>query len=290
MLPGFRFLFAAILLSASILVFGLGAAALLRATHEQFVSNPSWRNGPQEQVFAQASEPTQPALAAFRAEPVAATPQPAPSERDLVPTVALPQSGPEQAAAPVTQEAAVTPTDPPAVEAQSTEPIATPPSEPAKAELAATIAASPETAAAASAPLAEIASVLTAAELALPAPVSPPASREPQQAEMTPAPTPPVDADVATTKLVALSDPAAATDKDPPGTAKAASDTPDKQATKQRAHRAKKRHRIVRRPPPPPVQVQQAFNPFATQPLQQYQQYQRPAYAATTRAAADRTR
>ena len=33
MLPGFRFLLAAILLSASILVFGLGAAALLRATH-----------------------------------------------------------------------------------------------------------------------------------------------------------------------------------------------------------------------------------------------------------------
>ena len=54
MLPGFRFLFAAILLSASILVFGLGAAALLRATHEEYVSNPSWRNGPQEQVFAQA--------------------------------------------------------------------------------------------------------------------------------------------------------------------------------------------------------------------------------------------
>ena len=31
MLPGFRFLFAAIVLSTSVLVFGLGAAALLRA-------------------------------------------------------------------------------------------------------------------------------------------------------------------------------------------------------------------------------------------------------------------
>ncbi len=60
MLPGFRFLFAAILLSTSILVFGLGAAALLRASHEQYVSNPSWRNGPQEQMFAQAPEPAQP--------------------------------------------------------------------------------------------------------------------------------------------------------------------------------------------------------------------------------------
>ena len=42
MLPGFRFLFAAIVLSMSILVFGLGAAALLRAAHEEFASNPSW--------------------------------------------------------------------------------------------------------------------------------------------------------------------------------------------------------------------------------------------------------
>ena len=70
MLPGFRFLFAAILLSTSILVFGVGAAALLRATHEQFVANPSWRNGPQEQMFAQApgqgSEPAPPVLAALR--------------------------------------------------------------------------------------------------------------------------------------------------------------------------------------------------------------------------------
>ncbi|WP_047309749.1 hypothetical protein [Rhodopseudomonas palustris] len=38
MLPGFRFLFAAITLAVSLLVFGLGAAALLRATHEQFVN------------------------------------------------------------------------------------------------------------------------------------------------------------------------------------------------------------------------------------------------------------
>lgn len=40
MLPGFRFLFAAIVLSVSTLVFGLGAAALLRASHERFASLP----------------------------------------------------------------------------------------------------------------------------------------------------------------------------------------------------------------------------------------------------------
>jgi hypothetical protein len=57
MLPGFRFLFAAIVLSMSILIFGLGAAALLRAAHEQFVSNPSWHATP-ETMFAQQSEAT----------------------------------------------------------------------------------------------------------------------------------------------------------------------------------------------------------------------------------------
>src|ERR1700681_2548548 len=68
MLPGFRFLFAAIVLSMSILVFGLGAAALLRAAHEQFANNPSWHAAP-EAMFAQQSEATRPVLATLRIEP-----------------------------------------------------------------------------------------------------------------------------------------------------------------------------------------------------------------------------
>ena len=71
MLPGFRFLFAAIILSMSILVFGLGAAALLRAAHEQFASNPSWHAAP-EATFAQQVEPTRPTLAMLRVGPPAA--------------------------------------------------------------------------------------------------------------------------------------------------------------------------------------------------------------------------
>jgi hypothetical protein len=62
MLPGFRFLFAAIMLSMSVLVFGLGAAALLRAAHEEFASNPSWRAAP-EVMFAQQPEATKSVLA-----------------------------------------------------------------------------------------------------------------------------------------------------------------------------------------------------------------------------------
>src|SRR5271168_1082116 len=68
MLPGFRFLFAAIMLSMSLLVFGLGAAALLRAAHESFASNSSWRAAP-EIPFAQRPDTTLPMLAALRVEP-----------------------------------------------------------------------------------------------------------------------------------------------------------------------------------------------------------------------------
>jgi hypothetical protein len=67
MLPGFRFLFAAIVLSMSILVFGLGAAALLRAAHEEFASTPPWRAAP-ETVFAQPAEATPPVLALARVD------------------------------------------------------------------------------------------------------------------------------------------------------------------------------------------------------------------------------
>jgi hypothetical protein len=79
MLPGFRFLFAAIMLSMSLLVFGLGAAALLRAAHESFASNSSWRAAP-EATFAQRSDSTLPMLATLRVDPpvVEKTPEPAP--------------------------------------------------------------------------------------------------------------------------------------------------------------------------------------------------------------------
>jgi hypothetical protein len=82
MLPGFRFLFAAILLSMSILVFGLGAAALLRAAHEEFASIPA-RRGPPETMFAQQNESTRPMLALLRVDtPVEQTVAPTPAERE----------------------------------------------------------------------------------------------------------------------------------------------------------------------------------------------------------------
>lgn len=71
MLPGLRFLFTATVLSMSILIFGLGAAALLRAAHEEIASAPSRRPGP-EPKFARQGETAAPVLALLRVEPALA--------------------------------------------------------------------------------------------------------------------------------------------------------------------------------------------------------------------------
>ncbi len=68
MLPGFRFLFTAIVLSMSVLIFGLGAAALLRAAHEEFANLPSRRATP-EPMFARLNDDPPPTLALLRVDP-----------------------------------------------------------------------------------------------------------------------------------------------------------------------------------------------------------------------------
>jgi hypothetical protein len=69
MLPGFRFLCAAIVVSTSLLIFGLGAAALLRAAHQEFASIPS-RRAPPEAIFPKPVD-AGPTLAMLRVEPSA---------------------------------------------------------------------------------------------------------------------------------------------------------------------------------------------------------------------------
>lgn len=86
MLPGFRFLFAAVVLSVSIVIFGLGAAALLRASHEQFASLPAWK-APPETVFAQQTDAKPPTLAMLNVEPEPAQPITAAPPRPQMPTV-----------------------------------------------------------------------------------------------------------------------------------------------------------------------------------------------------------
>ena len=253
MLPGFRFLFAAILLSTSILVFGLGTAALLRATHEQYVSNPSWRNGPQEQVFAQGLEPAQPVLAALRVEPVAN--EATPAMQDQVPSIGLPavETGPEQMAA-VTLEAKAQSEPQPEPRIAVIAPPATeaPAPEPAKSQTA-----SP-------APADTLTPGDTAASAATKMPV--PAVSATEVPRTATAALASRVADIAAARMAALNDLA-------PAKARADGATPDSNAAKPRAHKPKKRHRVVRRPPPP-VQQLDAFG----QPLQ-------PTLVATTTRA-----
>jgi hypothetical protein len=97
MLPGFRFLFAAIMLSMSLLIFGLGAAALFRAAHESFASNSTWHATP-DVPFAQRPETTLPVLATLRVEPVTE------KETDTAKVLAAPAAPTEAITEPMTSD------------------------------------------------------------------------------------------------------------------------------------------------------------------------------------------
>ena len=267
MLPGFRFLFTAIVLSMSVLVFGLGAAALLRAAHEEFASNPSW-HAPPETMFAQQADTTRPVLAMLHFDPPAADKAP-----DNVPAVTAPppaamaptppatagSTTPEPAAiasAPAerNQIAALQPADsPPPATATPEMPVAKqpPPVEAAPAQdetsapQAAVPAAADETRIAATeqvpAPASEAAPAAQAAMPAEAAP-APPAAPEPAAAPSL------TDASPLSTKIATLGGPpvlikpaAKAAD------AKAADAKADKSAIKKRdqAKRAHRRRRIA---------------------------------------------
>jgi len=152
MLPGFRFLVAAIVLSMSILVFGLGAAALLRAAHEEVASRPSWRAAP-ETVFAQQNnDGTQPVLAMLRLEPAAAQNPPdpvvavdapaepiasAPAEPERIASLKPESSPPAEPAAPEMPVPEI------GAQGNATPPQADAPAPAAESRIAATEAASP---------------------------------------------------------------------------------------------------------------------------------------------------
>ena len=111
MLPGFRFLFGAIVLCFSILVFGLGAAALFRAAHEEFANRPSWRVTPgtmlaqQNEPFAQQSEPAPPVLALLEVEP---------DDKEAAREISHDSAG-EPGLQPTASEATVAVTEPPTI-------------------------------------------------------------------------------------------------------------------------------------------------------------------------------
>jgi hypothetical protein len=271
MLPGFRFLFAAIVLSMSILVFGLGAAALLRAAHEEFASNPSWRAAP-ETMFAQQSEATRPVLAMLRVEPAAAGKAPNPAPAVVAPVqhaidVAAPaepapaETGqvaalkPEQTSVPETAKPDIAVSESPA------------PSEPAPAQSEVPAAADTATIAA---PEAETKTASTE-QLSPPAPILSPANdAAPATSEQMSAPASPV-VDAAATKIATLGGPPVSIATPTVTVAKTVSEKPDRSAIKKRqqARRAAHRRRIAARARQAQLAPQRpAAEPF-TQPLTQ---------------------
>src|ERR1700688_776151 len=280
MLPGFRFLFAAIVLSMSILVFGLGAAALLRAAHEQFANNPSWHAAP-EAMFAQQSEATRPVLATLRIEPPPKA-QPAPDNA----AAAVPQE--PAAIAPPAEPPAAVPAPPPPEQmaALNPEPTSTPETarpETAVPQIPATNEAAPaqadaspaaDTTKMATPSAAEAATVASTEQASPPLPVLSPANDAtaaasgPAASEQASAPAAP-NPGATSTKIARLGGATVTIEtRSPP--AKVVSEKPDRSAIRKRqqarraAQRRKKgaRARLAARQ----ALLLQAANPFAPAP------------------------
>jgi hypothetical protein len=268
MLPGLRFLFAAIVLSMSILVFGLGAAALLRAAHEEFASNPSWRAAP-ETTFAQPSDTSKPALAMLRVEPPAAEPKApenaaaAPPVAEQAPTASMPAEPAANASTPAEPErmAALTSEDlsPPETAKPEIPVVETsPPSETAPAQADAPASAD------APAPAEKAKIAATEQDLSPPneAPPNEALPAAPEQASAPPLP----DVDIASTKIATLG--GSPVTIEIPRPEEVAGKKPDDSAIKKRlqARRAAQRRRIAQRARVAARQApqqQQPADPFA---------------------------
>ena len=258
MLPGFRFLFTAVVLSMSILVFGLGAAALLRASHEKFASFPSLRPPP-EPMFTRQNDLV-PTLALMRVDPAEVE-----KKVDDIPATAAPEIAPDilepaaQApdANPAVSEtlAAVKPEEPilveaPAPEIPPTEAIAETPAAPAEIEAPVAEAEAPLEAIAATpaAPLPETGAPAAEEEAKLAATAETP---EPPAANAPPLAEPATNVlslqgNIAASTIATPGGPAVVVDEKT--SAKTADAKPDSSAVKKRiSQRARERRRIARR-------------------------------------------
>jgi hypothetical protein len=231
MLPGFRFLFTAIILSMSVLVFGLGAAALLRAAHEEFANLPSRRATP-EPMFARLDDGP-PTLALLRVDPPIAE---KPAEN--VPAATVPEPATD-VPAPAGQTPDARPAEPEKLAAlKPAEPIqaeAAKPEEPAQEASAATPAAPAPAAAGTDAPVANAEVKVAATPEA--AATTPPAT-SPEPAPDIPS----FEGSIATTLIATLGGPAVLIDEKTSTTEA----KPDRSAVKKRAaERARERRRIA---------------------------------------------
>jgi len=261
-------------LSISILVFGLGAAALLRAAHEEVASNPGWHAAP-DATFAQQAEVARPVLAMLRVDPLPAQPKapdtdaPVASPAEQV-TAPAPTGQAAEVPVPAKQEATVSaPVEPEKVAAlkpeETSEPVAAKPEIPAAGSPAPSEAADNDSVA--------NPTRIASAEQGLPpandaSPVAPetaPAASTQTPAQVSPQP------DIAPTKIAVLGDPAAT---EPQPRANADSATPDRSIIRKRqqARRAAQRRRMAllraRQAKLALLQQQQLADPFSqSQPL-----------------------
>ena len=258
MLPGFRFLFAAIVLSMSILVFGLGATALLRAAHEEFASTPPWHAGP-ETVFAPQAETTEPVLAMLRVAPppaeekapdrlaiaVAPAEQPATSAMPAEPEATVKPAEPETSVTPAVPEATATPADgeqTAALPENSSQPETVEPKMPVEMPVEMPVAESPPQQEAAPAQAEATVNEPTMATSAAAAEqVSAPASEAVPAAPEPASPPTAADADIASTKIATLGGPPVTIEAAPP--AKTIAAKPDKSVIKKRAEALRKARR-----------------------------------------------
>lgn len=130
MLPGFRFLLATIVLSVAVLIFGLGAAALLRTAHEHFTTTQAWRT-PLPPVITASAEPPQPTVALLRVEPEPDQPPLSAEPPDMTTEAVIappPEPAPEPAAVAenALAAAAAEPVPPPEPAAPATDQAVTP--------------------------------------------------------------------------------------------------------------------------------------------------------------------
>jgi hypothetical protein len=229
MLPGFRFLFTAIVLSMSVLVFGLGAAALLRAAHEEFANLPS-RRAPPQPMFARQNDDAPPMLALLRVDPPVAE-KPAENVPAAVPAATADIAAPAgQAPAEPGKLAALTPAEPMQVEAAKPETPAT------EASAETPVAPPPTTATEAAVANAEV-KITAIAATPEPAAATPSAASPEPAADISP-----FEGSIATTLIATLGGPPVLID----ATASSTEAKPDRRAVQKRAaERARERRRIA---------------------------------------------
>ena len=277
MLPGFRFLFAAIVLSMSLLIFGLGAAALLRAAHQEFASLPS-RRAPPEPVFASQNDATIPALAMLRIDtppapdqetlerPAIDSVQAAAMPQDLpivaTATAQLPAAEPESVAS-VTPEpelqnvTEVPPSETPALDASAAISDTPPAAELPQAAEARRLAEAPQ----AAEPPSSIDTTVAATETA-----APPSANQPAPADPAPISAVAPTTDAVETKVATLGDPTVEIQPQASPIKAKAKSRANAARKRLQAERASKRRKMAQRARAS-RRASQAADPFGAQPF-----------------------